>query len=157
MTDQDPTQTPPPADGFTGEPTADEPTAAAQGGSEGSTNARAREWLSQLEAMIQDIATQAAPVARQVAAKAAELTAVAAVKAGPLAHKAAEVTTDAGHKLAERAQSLASELRGEAPSAPAEDVAWDDAPGAASDAPMPEATTGDATSSTDGTTPGGSI
>src|SRR5688572_5435517 len=74
-------------------------------------SAKSNEWLSQLQTMINDITTQAAPVARQVAAKAAELTAVAAVKAGPFAQRAAEVTTDAGQKLAERAQSLAAELR----------------------------------------------
>jgi hypothetical protein len=77
----------------------------------GSASQKAREWLTQLEAMIQEMATQAAPVARQVGAKAAELAAVAAVKAGPLAHKAAEVTTDAGQKFAERAQAVAAELR----------------------------------------------
>ena len=73
---------------------------------------RAREWLSQLETMIQDIATQAAPVARQVGAKAAELAAVAAVKAGPIAHKAADATTDYGQRFAEKAQAVAAELRG---------------------------------------------
>jgi len=107
---------------------ADEPIPDEAGGpAEGSAaNARAREWLTQLEAMIQDIATQAAPVARQVGAKAAELAAVAAVKAGPLAQKAAEVTTDVGQRFAERAQSVAAELRSaggptaepEAPGAP---------------------------------------
>ena len=99
MTDQNPNEsTPPNGDPF-----------AAEGDS--TANAKGSEWLSQLQAMINDITTQAAPVARQVAAKAAELTAVAAVKAGPIAQRAAEVTTDAGQKLAERAQSLAAELR----------------------------------------------
>ena len=49
---------------------------------DGTASAKGSEWLSQLQTMINDITTQAAPVARQVAAKAAELTAVAAVKAG---------------------------------------------------------------------------
>ena len=50
-------------------------------------SAQGREWLAQLETMINDIATQAAPVARQVGAKAAELAAVAAIKAGPIAQR----------------------------------------------------------------------
>lgn len=92
-------------------------------------SARAREWVSQLETMIQDIATQAAPVARQVGAKAAELAAVAAIKAGPLAHRAAEATTDAGQRFAEKAQAVAAELRGEPEAAapPTEPVSWPDA------------------------------
>jgi hypothetical protein len=87
-----------------------------------------------------------------VAAKAAELTAVAAVKAGPIAQKAAEVTSDAGQKLAERAQTLATELRGESAGAPAEDISW--AEGGASPAPdtgAPAATFEDATDSTTST------
>jgi hypothetical protein len=135
MTEQQPNETTPPG----GDPFADEPIPDA--GAEGGANAKGREWLSQLETMIQDIATQAAPVARQVAAKAAELTAVAAVKAGPIAQKAAEVTTDAGQKLAERAQSLAAELRGETPGTPVEDVSWADAAaGTAEGTAAPEAT-----------------
>jgi methionine synthase I (cobalamin-dependent) len=142
-----------------GDPMADEPLPDA--GADGSANAKGREWLSQLEAMIQDIATQAAPVARQVAAKAAELTAVAAVKAGPFAQKAAEVTTDAGQKLADRAQSLAAELRGEGTGTTADEVletdadvaaapeaTFEDAVDSTSDA-VPEATFEDATSSED--------
>jgi hypothetical protein len=107
MTEQ-PQDTTPPA----GEPMADEPVPdAPDEGAEAGAGGKAREWLTQLEAMIQDIATQAAPVARQVGAKAAELAAVAAVKAGPIAHKAADVTTDVGQRFAERAQSVAAELR----------------------------------------------
>lgn len=130
---QDPTTNAPGGGSLADEPI---PDAAGEAGTDGpGTSARAREWLSQLEAMIQDIATQAAPVARQVGAKAAELAAIAAVKAGPLAHKAANVTTDVGQRFAERAQSVAAELRGEtgAAAAPVEDVPWsepkaDDAP-----------------------------
>lgn len=85
---------------------------ASQGGPEGSPGAqKGREWLSQLESMIQDVATQAAPIARQVAAKAAELAAVAGEKAGPFAQRAAEVTTEAGQKLAEKATRVAADLR----------------------------------------------
>ncbi|HEX5827659.1 MAG TPA: hypothetical protein VFY23_09075 [Candidatus Limnocylindrales bacterium] len=155
MTDQDPNQTTPPG----GAPYADEPIPEAdpatggQGAGE-TASAKGREWLAQLETMINDIATQAAPVARQVAAKAAELTAVAAVKAGPLAQKAAEVTTDAGQKLAERAQTLAAELRGEQPGTPAEDVPWADTASAPAGDPgsdAPEATFEDATDSTSDT------
>ena len=69
--------------------------------------------MTQLETMIQEIATQAAPVARQVGAKAAELAAVAATKAGPIAQRAAEVTTEYGTRFAERAQAVAAELRAE--------------------------------------------
>ncbi len=108
MTDQDPNETTPPS----GEPLADEPIPDAPPESEGTGgSARAREWMSQLEAMIQQVSTQAAPVARQVGAKAAELAAVAAVKAGPVAQRAADLTTDYGHRFAEKAQSVAAELR----------------------------------------------
>ena len=79
--------------------------------------AQAREWLTQLQAMIENLATQAAPVIREIGAKAAELTAVAGEKAGPVAQRTAEVTGEAGHKLAERARSLAAELRRDQPAA----------------------------------------
>ena len=126
MTEQQGTTTP------TGESLADEPIpdAAAEAPS---ASAKAREWVAQLDRMIQDMATQAAPVARQIGAKAAELAAVAAVKAGPLAHRAAVVTTDVGQRFAERAQSVAAELRGEVPAAPAEPAP------AAETTPEPEA------------------
>ena len=123
MTEQPQDTTPPAGEPMSDEPTADAPDEGAEAGSGG----KAREWLTQLEAMIQDIATQAAPVARQVGAKAAELAAVAAVKAGPIAHKAADVTTDVGQRFAERAQSVAAELRAldhpDAAGAPAADAA----------------------------------
>ena len=63
---------------------------------------QAREWLAQLQAMIENLATQAAPVVREVGIKAAELAAKAGEKAGPVAQRAAELTGQAGHKLAER-------------------------------------------------------
>ncbi len=76
-----------------------------------SRGAQAREWLSQLQQMIDRIAADAAPVAREVAAKAAELAAVAGEKAGPFAKRAAEVTGDVGVRVAERSRRLADDLR----------------------------------------------
>lgn len=73
--------------------------------------AKAREWLTQLQAMIENLATQAAPVVKEVGAKAAELAALAGDKAGPAAAKAAEFTGQAGQKLAARSRDLAAELR----------------------------------------------
>ena len=80
---------------------------------------RAREWLAQLQAMIENLATQAAPVVREVGAKAAELAAMAGEKAGPIAQRAAEITGEAGHKLAERSRDLAAEWRRDAEAAKA--------------------------------------
>jgi hypothetical protein len=123
-----------------GEPPADEPIPDASPEGEGATgSARGKEWLSQLEAMIQQISTQAAPVARQVGAKAAELAAVAAVKAGPVAHRAADLTTDYGTRFAEKAQSVAAELRAHDTGTPEDTEAGADA---ASDATAPEDTEG---------------
>ena len=72
---------------------------------------KATEWLSQLQTMIEQLATQAAPVVREVGAKAAELAAAAGEKAGPVAHRAAALTTEAGLKLAERSRTFAAEIR----------------------------------------------
>jgi hypothetical protein len=72
---------------------------------------QAREWLAQLQAMIENLATQAGPVVREVGAKAAELAAIAGEKAGPVAHRAAELTGQAGQMIAERSRDLAAELR----------------------------------------------
>ncbi|HWP63366.1 MAG TPA: hypothetical protein VNO86_07845 [Candidatus Binatia bacterium] len=80
---------------------------------EAASRAKGKEWLAQLEQMIESLATQAAPVIREVGAKAAELAALAAEKAGPIAHRAAELTEVAGAKVAERSRHLAEELRGE--------------------------------------------
>lgn len=80
---------------------------------------KAREWLAQLQAMIENLATQAAPVVRDIGAKAAELAAVAGEKAGPVAQRAAEITGQAGQKLAERSRDLAVELRRDAAAAKA--------------------------------------
>jgi hypothetical protein len=76
-----------------------------------------RDWLDQLQAMIENLAEQAGPVVREIGAKAAELAAVAGEKAGPIAHRAAEVTADAGVKIASRSRDLAVELRKDAAAA----------------------------------------
>ena len=73
--------------------------------------AKAREWIAQLQAMIENLATQATPVIKEVSAKAAELAAIAGDKAGPVAQKAAEFTGQAGQKIAEKSRDLAAELR----------------------------------------------
>lgn len=101
-------------------------------------SAQAREWLAQLQQMIDRVAAEAVPVARDVAAKAAELAAVAGEKAGPIARRAAEVTGDVGTRVAERSRRFADDMRqraaeGDAPPAAAP---ADAAPGEA--APMPE-------------------
>ena len=63
--------------------------------------------LGQLQSIIDNLATQAAPVVREIGAKAAEIAAIAAEKAGPIAQKTADVTQEAGTKLAERAREIA--------------------------------------------------
>jgi hypothetical protein len=77
----------------------------------GDASAKAREWMTQLQSMIEQLATQAAPVVREVGAKAAELAALAGEKAGPVAQRAAAVTGKAGEKLAVKGRDLAAELR----------------------------------------------
>src|SRR5665811_922193 len=60
------------------EPKAQEPPADQGTSPEAHTaSSQAREWLAQLQQMIDQVAAHAAPVARDVAAKAAELAAVA--------------------------------------------------------------------------------
>lgn len=73
--------------------------------------ATAERMLTQLQSMIDSVATQAAPVVRQIGLKAAELAAVAADRAGPIAHRAADATADASEKLAEKSRTWAAELR----------------------------------------------
>ena len=74
-------------------------------------SASAHSWLSQLESIIENLATQSAPVIREVGAKAAEIAALAAERAGPLAIRAADATAQATVKVAERSRSLAAEWR----------------------------------------------
>ena len=100
--------TTPPAGEFLADSPAGESAAEAAADPAGGT---AKEWLSQLQSMIEGLASQAAPVAREVGAKAAELAALAGEKAGPFAHRAAEATEHAGSRLAERGRDLAAELR----------------------------------------------
>ena len=80
-------------------------------GAGGDARATAERMLAQLQSMIDQAATLAAPVVRQVGAKAAELAAVAADRAGPIAHRAADATADASGKLAVRSRTWAAELR----------------------------------------------
>jgi hypothetical protein len=82
-----------------------------EGSSSGGPGATAERMVSQLQHMIDSLATQAAPVARQVGAKAAELAAKAADRAGPIAHKAADATADASVKLASKSRTWAADLR----------------------------------------------
>ena len=107
-TNPTPESAPPPAAdetfGWTGEATNGGTTA------EGASST-GRDWLAQLQSMIENITEQAGPVLREVSAKAAELAAVAGEKAGPAAARAAEFTAEAGTKLAERSRDLAAELR----------------------------------------------
>jgi hypothetical protein len=77
----------------------------------GDARATAERMLGQLQAMIDNVATQAGPVVRQIGVKAAELAAVAADRAGPLAHKAADATADASERLAEKSRTWAADLR----------------------------------------------
>jgi len=99
---------------------------------------RGREWLAQLQEMIDRVAAEARPVARDVAVKAAELAAVAGEKAGPYARRAADVTGDVGTRVAERSRRFADEMRhraaegGSPPAAPGDAMP---APDAAPEAP----------------------
>jgi hypothetical protein len=83
-------------------------------GSDTGRGAAGREWVAQLQSMIDNLATNAAPVVREIGAKAAELAALAGEKAGPFAHRAADVTATAGTKVAERGREVAAELRRDA-------------------------------------------
>jgi len=108
-------------------PPADVPPVA-PGGEEARTT-QAREWLAQLQQMIDRVAAEAAPVARDVAAKAAELAAVAGEKAGTLAKRAAEATGDVGIRVAERSRRFADDMRHRAAEGGVEPpVAPEDAP-----------------------------
>ena len=100
---------PEPAPGTPAEPAADQSSDWDPAGE--SRGTQAREWLAQLQQMIDRVTAEAAPVARDVAVKAAELAAVAGEKAGPLARRAAEVTGDVGTKVAERSRRFADDVR----------------------------------------------
>ncbi|MFH1475175.1 MAG: hypothetical protein ABIG85_04870 [Chloroflexota bacterium] len=144
MTDEmnppaDATQAPEAAPGTADVPPADIPPGA-PADDEG-RSFQAREWLAQLQQMIDRVAAEAGPVARDVAAKAAELAAVAGEKAGPLARRAAEVTGDVGTRVAKRSRRLADDMRhrsaeaGPAPAAEADAAPAFDGEAAPADAP----------------------
>ncbi len=98
---------------------------------------RAAAWLAQLQTMIDNVATAAAPTLREVAAKAAELAAKAGDAAGPIAQKAASVTGDVGQRVAAKSRDLAADLR-----RPTDGNGHATAPeiGASPDAAMPDPT-----------------
>lgn len=121
MTDYDSTTKP--AGSGHGDETFEWTETSTNGGATAGAADKGREWLSQLQTMIENAATQAAPVMREVAAKAAELAAVAGEKAGPVAAKAAELTAEAGAKIAEKGRDLAAELRRD--QAAADDISSD--------------------------------
>lgn len=84
--------------------------------SSANASASAQAWLAQLQAILDNLATQSAPVIREVGAKAAEIAAIAAERAGPLAQRAADATAQASVRVAERSRTLAAELRRQADS-----------------------------------------
>lgn len=88
-------------------------TGSAKGGESG-RGATGKEWVAQLQSMIDNLTTNAAPVVREIGAKAAELAALAGEKAGPFAQRAADATAQAGTKVAERGRVVAAELRRDA-------------------------------------------
>ena len=91
----------------------EDPLFAASGGrrSTGNGAASAQAWLAQLQAIIDNLATQSAPVISEVGAKAAEIAALAADRAGPLAQRAADATQQVSVRVAERSRVLAADLR----------------------------------------------
>jgi hypothetical protein len=92
-------------------PSADETFAWSAEQDTASGSPQAREWMTQLQAMIENLTTQARPVIREIGIKAAELAVAAGEKAGPVAQRAAEITGQAGQKLAERSRDFAADLR----------------------------------------------
>jgi hypothetical protein len=81
------------------------------GDDSGAAEGRTAAWLAQLQTMIDNVATAAAPTLREVAAKAAELAAKAGDAAGPIAQKAASVTGDVGQRVAAKSRDFAADLR----------------------------------------------
>ena len=76
-----------------------------------SGEARFRDWMAQLQTMIDGLTTAAAPHVREIAAKAAELAAKAGEAAGPFAKRAATATEDVGHKVAAKSRDFAADMR----------------------------------------------
>ncbi len=116
-------------------PDAGEPNAGGEAPPEMHSASQGREWLAQLQQMIDQVAAHAGPVARDVAAKAAELAAVAGEKAGPLAKRAAEKTEEVGARVADRSRRFADEIRHHAEGEPS--AAEAGGPGPADDAATP--------------------
>lgn len=77
----------------------------------GTADARFRDWMTQLQTMIDGVTTAAAPHVREIAAKAAELAAKAGDAAGPFAKRAAEATSDVGQKVAAKSRDFAADMR----------------------------------------------
>jgi hypothetical protein len=125
------------------EPEAQEPPADQGTSPEAHTaSSQAREWLAQLQQMIDQVAAHAAPVARDVAAKAAELAAVAGDKAGPLAKRAAEKTEAVGTRVADRSRRFAEEIRNRVETDPPAANADEVEPAADVDVPRDDETAG---------------
>ncbi len=95
----------------------------------GARDDRHARWMGQLQSMIDDLATAAAPTLREIGAKAAELAAKAGDAAGPIAQRAAVATSDVGQRLAARGREIATDLR--RPGEAGEATAGPDAPAAA--------------------------
>ena len=95
-------------------PTSAAPGSADRGRWSAAASSNAQAWLTQLQAIMDEVATQSAPVAREIGAKAAELAALAAERAGPLAQRAAEATQHVSVRVAERSRGIAADLRGPA-------------------------------------------
>lgn len=76
-----------------------------------SAQSAAEPAIRQLDSIIENLASYAAPVLREIAARAAELAAKAGQAAGPMAYKAAEKTGEVGGRLATKGREVASDLR----------------------------------------------
>ena len=76
-----------------------------------SAQSAAEPAIRQLDSIIENLASYAAPVLREIAARAAELAAKAGEAAGPMAHKAAAKTDAVGGRLATKGREVASDLR----------------------------------------------
>jgi len=84
--------------------------------------------VRQLDAIIENVTSYATPVLREIAARAAELAAKAGQAAGPMAYRAAERTGELGDRVASRSRVLASDLRRDPASPPADGDAGHPAP-----------------------------
>jgi len=69
--------------------------------------------VRQLDSIIENLASYAAPVLREIAARAADLAAKAGEAAGPMAQRAADRTEAVGGRVATKGREVASDLRRE--------------------------------------------